>query len=47
MQLGYEYSVAAFVTFQTRLHIMKSNKLCPVYMYNFCAIMEFGCDFNN
>jgi hypothetical protein len=38
MQHGYEYSVAAFVTFETKLHIMKSNKLCPVYMYNFYAM---------
>lgn len=35
MQHEYEYSVVAFVTFETKMHIMKSNKLCPVYMYNF------------
>jgi len=47
MQHGYEYSVVAFVTSETKLHIMKLNKLWPVDMYNFYAIMEFGRDFNN
>ena len=46
MQHGYEYSVAAFVTFETKLHIMKSDRLCLVNMYNFYAMMEFGRDFN-
>lgn len=47
MQHGYEYYVAAFVTFETKLHIMKPNKLCSVNIYNFYAIIEFGRNFNN
>jgi hypothetical protein len=46
MQHRHEYSVAAFATLETKLHIMESNMLRPVYVYHFYIMKELGRDFN-
>jgi hypothetical protein len=40
MQHGNEYSVGAFVTFETKLQVMESNILYSAYMYNFYTMTK-------